>query len=137
MENLRYTVESDLKQTLESEWKIPVELTSPDGQKQIYSVNNPDERLGGQVLYFSNRENPITGETMIVNQPVVTLRKSSLIRVPEAGEKWFIKMPIEPRVNAAWENFVFTPTRAPEHGTDIGFIRIYPQRIESEETPIS
>lgn len=137
MENLRYTVEGDLKQTLESEWKIPVELTSPDGQKQIYSVNDPSERLGGQVLYFSTRENPVTGEPMVVNQPVVTLRKSSLIRVPEAGEKWFIKMPIEPVANATWENFVFTPTRAPEHGTDIGFIRIYPQRIESEDTPIS
>lgn len=137
MENLRYTVESDLKQTLESEWKIPVELTSPDGQKQIYSVNNPDERLGGQVLYFSTRENPVTGEPMVINQPVVTLRKSSLIRVPQAGEKWFIKMPIEPLEDAEWENFVFTPTRAPEHGTDIGFIRIYPQRIESEVSPVS
>lgn len=137
MENLRLTVERDLHETLEGEWKIPVELTSPDGVTQIYSLNNPTELLGGQVLYFTKSENPVTGEMMIVNQPVVTLRKSSLVRVPQDGEKWFLKMPIDPIENADYESFVFTETRSHEDGTDIGFIRIYPQRIDNSGEPVS
>lgn len=68
---------------------------------------------------------------------MVTLRISSLIRVPKAGENWYIRMPISPVVGAAKERFVFTATRSLEHGTDIGFIRIYPQRVEELEAPIS
>jgi len=137
MENLRQAVESDLYDSLESEWKVEVELTAPDGNVQRYSLTNPGEKLGGQVLYFSRDENPATGETMVVNQPVVTLRIASLIRVPEAGETWYIKMPTAPTADAEKRSFVFTPTRSPNHGTDIGFIRIYPQRIENEAGPIS
>ena len=74
MESLRRTLERDMHDTLESEWKMPVELTSPDGVTQIYSANNPSELLGGQVLYSSRRESPETGEIIVVNQPVVTLR---------------------------------------------------------------
>ncbi len=137
MENLRAQIERDLGESIEGEWKIPVELTSPDGQVQRYSLNDPSQRLGGQVLYFSRQTNPETGEMIIVNQPVVSLRVSSLIRVPAAGENWFIRMPISPTVGAPVRSFVFTPTRSPEHGTDIGFIRIYPQVPENEEVPVS
>jgi len=132
MENLRTVIEKDLYESLESEWKLPVELTSPDGVAQIYSKNDPTELLGGQILYFTERESPITGEMAIVNQPVVSLRISSLDRVPANGEKWLIKMPISPVADAEKITFVFTPTRSKEHGTDIGFIRIYPQKIDNE-----
>jgi hypothetical protein len=137
MENLRAAVEKDLYDSVEGEWKMEVELTSPDGERQIYSKNNPTEKLGGQVLYFSSRENPETGETIVVNNPVVSLRISSLDRVPQAGENWYIKMPISPIEGAEKVSFVFTPTRSPEHGTDIGFIRIYPQRIPTSGGPVS
>jgi hypothetical protein len=130
VENLRAQIESDLHESLEGEFGIPVELISPYGEKQIYSKNNPDELLKGQVLFFSRREDPETGETIVIDHPVVTLRISSLNRVPQPGENWFIKMPTSPIANAGKERFVFTPTRAPEHGTDIGFIRFYPQRVE-------
>lgn len=137
MENLRAEIEKDLGESLEGEFGIAIELTSPDGEQQIYSKNNPTELLKGQVLYFSRRMDPETGEAIIVNNPVVSLRISSLYRVPLAGENWFIKMPTSPKADAEKENFVFTATRAPEHGTDIGFMRIYPQRIEDSEAPIS
>ncbi len=131
MENLRAAVEHDLNDSLEGEWKVPVRLTSPDGVDQIYKKGTTT-LLGGQVLYFTRRENPNTGEVEVVNQPVCTLRISSLDRVPQDGEKWFIKMPISPVAGEPYEKFIFTPTRPTEHGTDIGFIRIYPQRIEQE-----
>lgn len=137
MENLRVQIELDLADSLEGEWKVPVELTSPDGITQTHSVNDPDSLLGGQVLYFTRRENPDTGEIVVVDQPVASLRISSLLRVPQNGEKWFIKMPTSPVVGADYETFVFTPTRSNEHGTDIGFIRIYPQKIQSDDGTIS
>lgn len=137
MENLRETAEKDLYESLESEWKMPVELTSPNGIKQVYSANNPTELLGGQVLYSSRRENPETGEVIVVNQPVVTLRVSSLVRIPQAGETWFIKIPVSPIVGALKHSFVFTPDRSPEHGTDMGFIKLYLQRISQDEEPLS
>lgn len=137
MENLRAQLELDLHESLEGEFGMPVELTSPDGVEQIFNRNNTLELLKGQVLYFSKREDPETGEIIVVNQPVVTLRISSLIRVPKSGETWYIKMPISPEVGAAKERFVFTATRSAEHGTDIGFIRLYPQRIEVSEVPVS
>ena len=137
MESLRRTLERDMYDTLESEWKMPVELTSPDGVQQIYSANNPSELLGGQVLYSSRRESPETGEIIVVNQPVVTLRISSLVRIPKVGEKWYIKIPTGYEPNATKQSFVFTPDRSPENGTDMGFIKIYPQKVSSEVTPIS
>ena len=137
MESLRRTLERDMKETLESEWKMPVELTSPDGVQQLYSKNNPSELLGGQVLYSSRRENPETGETIVVNQPVVTLRVSSLVRIPKAGEKWYIKIPTGIEPNASKQSFVFTPDRSPENGTDMGFIKLYLQKISSETVPVS
>jgi hypothetical protein len=135
--NLREQIEHDLGESLEREWKMPVELTDPDGQTQIYSVNNPTERLGGQVLYFSRQENPVSGETIVIKQPVVSLRISSLIRVPVAGETWYIKMPTSPRAGSPWISYFFTADRAPEDGADIGFIRIYPQRARQSSEPVS
>jgi hypothetical protein len=137
LDNLRQEIEHDLYDSLESEWKMPVELTTPDGQVQRYSLNNPSELLGGQVLYFSRRENPDTGEVVVVDQPVVTIRVSSLIRVPKQGERWYIKMPISPVSGAEKKSFVFTPDRSYEHGTDIGFMRIYPQKVGKETPTVS
>lgn len=137
MQNLRAQIEKDLHVSLEGQWKISVELTGPNGETQIYSKNNPTELLGGQVLYFSKQENPETGEMIIVDLPVISLRISSLDVVPQAGENWYIKMPISPIAGAEKQSFIFTPTRSPEHGTDIGFMRLYPQRIENTGGPIS
>ena len=136
MENLRVAVERDLADSLEGEWLMPVEIVFGNGVTQKYMKNNPSKLLGGQVLYYSRRENPSTGEMMIVNEPVVVLRVSSLIQDFIAGETCYIKFASSPEINAPVRRWVFTATRAPEHGTDIGFIRIYPQRIENEAGPI-
>lgn len=127
MENLRVAIENDLNDSIESEWGIECELTSPDGQIQIYSLNDPTKKLKGQYLNFSRRENPDSGEIMIVNDPVLTLRKSSLIRVPAPGEKWYIK--INDIVSGTIKKYIGNADRSPEHGSDIGFVRIYLQRI--------
>jgi len=133
--SLREQIEKDLHDTMEGEFRMTVELTSPDGEKQTYSKNNPSEKLVCYSRYSSLSLNPETGEMVIVNKPAVCLRITSLDRVPVSGERWFIKFATSPVSGAPLQTFVFTPDRAIEHGQDIGYIKIYPQRIENEDGP--
>jgi hypothetical protein len=138
VENLRYQIEQDLHESVEGEWKIPVELTGPDGITQTHSANNTDELLGGQMLNFTSPEDPITGEATIVNNPILVIRISSLDRVPANGEKWYIKVLYsEIFDNKLDESFVITKTRAKEDGSDIGFVRLYMRQVESTGSPVS
>lgn len=136
MINLRQQAEHDLSYSLEGEFKIDVTLIGPDGIEQVYKKGTT-EKLGGQVLYFTRRENPITGEVVVVNQPVLSLRISSLNRVPRQGETWYVKMPTSPVAGAPLERFVQSADRAMESGTDIGFLRMYLQRVEDDGAPLS
>ena len=119
--NLRERTEQDLAYSLEGDWALPVTLISPDGETQA--------DIGGQVLYDTVRVNPDTGEDMVVNKPVVSLRRSSLDRVPVEGEKWIVKIPLDPRTDAALADFMLDPTRPPEGGRSIGFIRLYLRKV--------
>lgn len=114
--SLREQVESDLSFTLESigDWGLPVELIDPDGL--VYQLN-------GQILYDTIVTDPETGGEIIVHKPVVTLRRSSLTRVPLSGEKWAVKIPIEPSLTA--NKVTFLLERPTEEGGSIGFIRLY------------
>lgn len=128
MVSLREQVEKDLATTLEGEWSLPVILVGPDGKTYNTSIHN-DERLGGQVLYDIVRLSPDTGNDIVVNTPVVTLRRTSLERVPKAGEKWLVKIPIEPKESAPLADFILDQDRPPEGGGSIGFIRLYLRRV--------
>ena len=132
MDNLRREIERDMIDTIEGEFIMPCELTSPDGITQKYMKNNPAKLLGGQVLYFTRETNPETGEPIIVNVPVVSLRLTSLNRIPRAGEKWHVRMPVSPVEGAPYIDFVFTADKNPEAGTDMGFTRFYLQRLDSD-----
>jgi hypothetical protein len=114
--NLRVQAEADLAQSLESadDFGLPVILVSPDGA--IQEVN-------GQILYDTKRVDPDTGLDMIVHQPVVTIRRSSLDRIPVAGEKWAVRIPEIPDPDAA--KTTHAVERAPEDGKSIGFLRLY------------
>lgn len=127
--NLRERVESDLAITVEGRWGLPVFLTSPDGEKQI-NKKGTTVPLKGQVLYDIMRLDLDTGEDKLVGCPVVTLRRTSLDRVPEPGENWLIEIPDEPREDADMVSYVLSPTRPPEGGRSIGFIRLYLQQVE-------
>lgn len=131
--NLRERAEQDLSITLEKDYGLPVELTGPDGIEYKTSANSPDLQnplpLRGQVLYTTVRVSPETGEQMVTPEPVITLRRSSLARIPQDGEKWFIKFPTDPSLTAELQNFALTPNRATEGGSSIGFIRLYPTKV--------
>lgn len=119
--NLRVQIEEDLALTLESpdDYGLPVKLIDPDGGIQ---------ELNGQVLYDTKVIDPETGLPVIVHQPVVTLRRSSLTRVPRAGEKWAVSIPEVPGPDA--DKVLHTVERAPEDGGSIGFIRLYLMRVK-------
>lgn len=127
MTNLREIAESHLATSIEKEWGLPVKLVSPDGVIIETSVHTGED-LKGQVLYDTVRINPDTGEEMVVGNPVVVLRRSSLSRVPESGEKWIVKIPTSPSESATLEDFIIDPSRPPEGGRSIGFIRLYLRR---------
>jgi hypothetical protein len=114
--NLRVQAEADLAITLENpdDYGLPVKLIDPDGGIQ---------ELNGQVLYDTRIVDPETGLPMIVHQPIVALRRSSLTRIPHAGEKWAVAIPEVPDPNA--DKVLHTIERAPEDGGSIGFIRLY------------
>jgi len=114
--NLREQAEADLAISLESDFALPVNLISPDGVH--------DDNLNGQVLYDQIRQAE-TGEEIIVNNPSVSLRMSSLKRVPAPNETWIVQIPATPNRAAAKVDYVLDTARAPEKSSSIGFIRLY------------
>lgn len=128
MENLRESLESDLFELLEGEWGMRVVLISPDGIVQD-KRSGTDKPLVGQVIYDTIHTNPTTGEVLVVGDPAVSLRITSLDRVPKSGEKWFVKVPESPAKGAPLVDYVLTDTRAPEDGKSVGYIRLYPQKV--------
>lgn len=127
--NLRYQVEKDLAVSLEGDWGMPVELIQPDGTKIDTSLNSGDP-LMGQVLYDTVGLNPDTGDQIISSNPIVTLRRSSLSRIPVSGEKWLVKIPADPSPEATMEDYVIDPSRAIEGGRTFGFVRLYLRRAK-------
>ena len=127
MTNLRQLAEKDLKTTLESDWKLPVILISPDGIRQTKSKNDPEEDLGGQVMYETLEIDVETGLPMVSDEPVVSLRVSSLDKVPLPNEKWAVLMPTSPVEGAPMEEFVL---QKPIVGSySLGFIRLHLTRV--------
>lgn len=112
--NLRELAEQDLEVTLEGDWSTPVALVAPDGA--VYSD------LRGQLLHDLVRMNMETGERMVNREPIVSLRRSSLPRIPRAGETWLVTLPDG--------QYILSPVRPPEGGESLGFIRLYLQAVE-------
>lgn len=127
---LRETAVADMKRLNQKDWPIPVIFTGPDGVIQNTDAATGEELTAVQVLFDYRRVNPETGEPMTVNEPVVTMARSSLDPLPAPGEKWYMQFPTEPDGSATKGKFLLSPTRAPEGGQSLGFIRYYPQRAE-------
>lgn len=124
MGDLREIIENDLSITLEGRFGLPVELTAPDGTVQTHSKNDPDSLLMAQVLFDTTYEDPETGGVTILEDPVITLRRTSLDRIPEDGEPWFIRIPTEPRESAPQESYVLSDLPI-QGGASLGIIRLY------------
>jgi len=131
--NLRVQAEADLFDTLEDSdgFGLPVELINPDtGAIQTKSANDPTLDLSGQILYDTLVVDPQSGLEMVIHKPVVTLRRSSLDVIPEAGKGWGVRIPETPDPTA--NKTLHYVERAPEDGKAIGFIRLYLTEVVQE-----
>lgn len=129
MEDLNVAVEKDLHDSIEGDFKVPVELIYPDGSIQTMSKNDPTETLGGMLRKFTVRESMETGEPVVTHQPVLTLRRSSLNQEIKAGDNLLVKVPLIPG-GVPRLTLLATTDRSPEDGSDIGFIRLYLQQAD-------
>ena len=129
MTNLRTRAITDLKKQSTKNWSTPVIFIDPDGI--IYDKDNDtgEELRTLQTLYDRRVENPDTGEAMTIHEPVIVQARSSLSRIPQPGETWSIKFPLDPMEENTLSNYVFTPDRSIEGGSSLGFFRIYPIKL--------
>ena len=125
--NLRELGESLLEVTLEGRFGLPVVLISPDGE--TISIDNYNKTLVGQVLYDTVEVNMDTGGVVVDNNPLVTLRLSSLPRVPLAGENWMVKIPGSPSTTADMEIFQMSKNMPPEVRKSLGIIKIFLEKV--------
>lgn len=102
---------------------IVVESIVDESAGATVAMVNDSLELVGQIIYDTLVDNPETGQEIIVHKPVVTLRRTSLVRIPADGEKWYCEIPIEPKVDAP--KYPFIVERPTEDGGAIGFIRLY------------
>lgn len=121
MGSLRAQIESDLLETLESDFGMKVILEPPTGNIIDKSANDPTQDLMGQVLYDTTVDNPETGGLMLIPKPVVTLRRSSLSQIPSDTDYglWFVKIPESPISSTMVRHKIEKP---PLQGKSIGFI---------------
>ena len=121
--NLRELADTTMIISVEGVFGLPAELTDPDGVE--YTTNNRGTTLKGQLLFDSVEVDPDTGEVMAVEKPIAVFRRLSLTRVPKDGEKWFIRMPLEPKESATKVSLVFDGSQALlTGGKSLGIIRM-------------
>ena len=117
--DLRALIESDLEDTLEGDFGLPVTLISPSGES---------ETVMGQVAYDTRKYDPITGAEMIIELPVVTVRRSSLSTIPANGENWSVRIPSTPTVTGDLETYIVE--HPIKHGRSYGWITMYLMKAE-------
>jgi hypothetical protein len=127
--NLRERAAADATRHLTREWGLPVELIDPEGVT-YNTVAGSSEILKGQVLYNTTVINPDTGQDVIVSNPRVAIPITHLERVPKNGEKWVVRIPIEPSTTAELKNFVIDYDRSNSGGQALNFIRLYLRESE-------
>lgn len=95
MEKLIQTQERDLRETIEAETKIEIEIIYGNtGITQIFSKNNPTEKLGGMVAKFGENIDD-TGKIVSVEDLTVLVRASSLDIIPGPNERIVMRISLD------------------------------------------
>jgi hypothetical protein len=127
--NLRELAIKDCKNLNTKDWGSPLELMSPDGIWYKTDAETGALLQALQILRDYRKLDPATGGEIIVYEPVVVVAISSLFRVPQAGERWLVRFKESP-TSQILSDFILTEDRAPEGGSSLGLIRLYPQKVE-------
>lgn len=112
-----------LKLSIEGNFGLPVELIAPDGTE--ITKNEVGETLKGQILYDSDGIDPETGNLIVVKETTVSLRITALSRVPVPGEKWAVKIPVNPAFPTVLTQFLIDSDEAITTGQSMGFIKLH------------
>jgi hypothetical protein len=126
--NLVQLAEEDLLDTLEGDWSTPIILIDPDGVTYDKSANDPTLDLVGQVIRDTIVEDPNIGSQLVVHNPMITVRISSLTRVPSQLEKWVVKIPNSPLEGAPLKSYKIS--RPSMDGSTLGIMKLYLQELE-------
>lgn len=109
-----------------NQFGVPVVLISPDGIRQDKSVEDETRVLAGRVT-TSSFQTDVNGNQIIGTNPKVILTLKSLVRIPQAGENWIVKIPLSPK-STIFTDHVFE--RPPLFAESFGTITLYCTRIE-------
>ena len=129
MPELRTRAAEDAKNLNIRDWGLLVGLVSPDGIIHDTDILTGEPLKAVCITYSRVTIIPETGEDMIVPEPIVTLSRLSLARVPKAGENWIVRIPESP-TSPTLVDYMISPTRAPEGGKSLELIRLYLQKVE-------
>ena len=130
--DLRALAEKDLSQTVEGDFGTPVILVDPDGEHITETIEG--DTLKGRVLWTRKETNLDTGEPVMVPSPLVTLRESSLSRVPKTGEKWLVKIPSGPRPGSPIVEYLIDFASVVEEGRNLGTINLPLIMVEQDDS---
>ena len=107
---------------------MPVELTPPDGTD--ITENEDGNPLMGQVLYDFDAVDPESGDKVVVKTIMVTLRKTALRVVPEPGQTWGVRIPLDPSDFDTLTQFVINTDESLMDGQTAGFITLNLKTID-------
>jgi hypothetical protein len=127
MTNVRAMVTNDLASTLEGEFGLPISLIGPDGQ--IYSKDKNGNPLKARIVWGTVRPNLQTGELTSIKDPIITIRRASLSRVPVSGETWCVMLPANTLSEVPSVVFYLDKGRAVEGDDSLGTVRLYLSKV--------
>ena len=107
--------------------KVNVLMTSRAIGKQDYWTEAKDLTLRCSAKWKTRF---LRKRKIVSNKPVVSLRRTSLARVPVPGEKWIVRIPIDPSPTAELQDYQFDRSRSPEGGRTLGLIRLYLTKVK-------
>jgi hypothetical protein len=119
--NLRSRAEKDLRVTLEGDFGVPVVLIAPDGAVVDKTVDGRPLRCKAA---WAQPAINADGQEVVVPNPVVWLRRTSLARVPRSGERWLVRIPVSPAEDAEMGDFLMDESYAARGGRGLGKVRI-------------
>ena len=122
---LRERQEKDLQTVLEGKWGTPVSVIYPNGEKQEFKAGSTTESLKGQVIYPRLVDDPDTGEQIVLDKYVATLRRTSLDQDinDQNYQSVFLQFPITNDTTSP--KVTFSIDRPPEGGQTLGTVRLY------------
>jgi len=134
MFNIREQIVKDLELILEKEMGLPVEVTHPNGQHQIYKKGSATELLMGRVQYDTKEFNLTSGGTKVIPLSSITLAINSLeyplvLFTPNGLPAVYrFRVPSYPSRTAPKMDIISSPDNQPNEGRSIGFITFYMQK---------